>query len=86
MRITGRKWPWQMSRKTKQNATNVVRPSTKESSAHTKRKMGVTEIKVAETRIMEGTGNPSERNLGVSAIIVARAVMKKKTAGRNTQN
>ena len=75
-----------MSTKTELNATNVVCPTIKENNARTKRKMGATEIKVAETRITEGTGNLRERHLGVSAIIVARAVMKKKTAGRNTQN
>ena len=75
-----------MSTKTEQHVTNVVNPTTKETNAHTKRKAGVTETKVADTRITEGTGNPRKRNLGVSTIIAARAVTKKNTAGRNTQS
>ena len=65
---------------------HVVCPTIKETNAHTERKIGTTEIKVAETRITEGTGNPRERNLGVSVIIAAKVVTKKSTAGRNTQS
>ena len=73
MRTPGIKWPWRMQTGTKQKATNVIRPTTKETNAHTKRKVGATEIKVAKTRIAEGQGNPGE-------------IHKKKTAERNKQN
>ena len=86
MRTTGTKRPWQMSTKMELRSTNVVRSASKETNGHTERKLGTTEIKVAETRITERTGNPRERNVGVSAIIAARVVTKKETAGRNTQN
>ena len=86
MRTTGTKRLWQMSTKTDQNSTNAVCPTTKETNTHTERKVGATEIKVAETRITKGMGNPRGKSSGVSAIITARAVTNKKTAGRNTQN
>ena len=60
-----------MSRKTEQTAKNVVLPNVKETNAHTKQKVDATEIKVAEIRITEGTGNPRGRHLGVSAVIAA---------------
>ena len=65
---------------------NVVCPTTKETNTHTKRKVDATEIKVAETRITEGTRKSRGRNVGVSATIAARAVTEKTTGGRNTQN
>ena len=70
----------EMSTKTEQNITNAVRPTTKETNAHTKRKVDTTEVKVAETRMTEGTGNQREIQVGVSAIIATRAVTKKITA------
>ena len=48
------------------------------SSPTHKRNQCPTEIKVTENRITEGTGNPRGRKLGLSAIITARAVTKKK--------
>ena len=80
------KLPWLMSTKVAKDATNVVHLTTKETNARTERKMGTMEIMVAGTRTTEGTGNPKERNFGASIIIAARAVTKKKTAGRSTQN
>ena len=86
LRTMGMKLPWQMSTKTVRNATNVVRLTIKETNACTERRLGATEIMVTGTRTMEGIGNPRERDFGASAIIATRAVTKKKTAGRSTQN
>ena len=72
--------------KTEKDVMNVVRQPTKESSAHTKRKVGATEIKAAEIRITEGIGNSRGRKVGVSAIISVGAVTKETNAGRNTQH
>ena len=82
------KLPWLMSTKMAKDATNVVHLTTKETNARTDRKVGAMEIMVAGTRTTEGTGNPKEKEkkIGASAIIAARAVKKKRTAGRSTQN
>ena len=80
------KLPWLMSTKVAKDATNVVLLTTKETNARTERKVGATETMVAGTTTTQGMGNPRERNLGASAIIAARAVTKKKTAGRSTHN
>ena len=86
LRTTGMKLPWLMSTKMARNATNVVHLNTKETNACTERKAGATERMVTGTRTTEGMRNPRERDSGAPAIIAARAVTKKKTAGRSTQN
>ena len=79
------KQSWQMSTNMEQDAINVVRPTTKETNAHTKIKVSATEAKVAEIRITEGAGNPRGGTVRASAMIAGRAATNKDTAGRNTQ-